>query len=230
MQEWDIVKQKLGQRAAELVKEHSFIGLGSGTTSECFIHALAETVKKGSRSPRCLATSLQSEKVARTLGLSVMPFHSWKNELLDVVVDGADCIDHKGNMIKGLGGALLREKLVALAAKRYIILVDERKRTTALQGKLPVEILPYGVHHIIERIQSSGYTGTLREKEDGRFFLTDNGNLLFDIDLPYESFHVEEVHFRLKELTGVVETGFFLRMRPEILTGYSDGRSIYEVT
>ena len=226
----DTLKLKLGEAGARCISSHqTLIGLGSGSTAECFIASFAKIVHEERRKVLCIATSDRSEKLARQVGLPILPFSSWNKEVIDIVIDGADCVDSDGNLIKGLGGALLREKLIALASRRYVILIDERKRKTYLQGRLPVEILPYGLFHTIERIEQSGYTGSLRKNGNGTFFSTDNGNKIFDIDLPNTSLLVDELHSLLKGITGVVETGLFLHRKPELITGYLDGRIIHEV-
>lgn len=229
MQTLDLVKQKLGEKAAALIQNQERIGLGSGTTAECFIRALAKRFHETKLKCLCIATSGQSEKLARKLGLPLLPFSSWNKETIDIAIDGADCVDGEGNLIKGLGGALLREKLIALSSKRYVILIDERKRKTHLQGKLPLEILPYGLFHTLKRIEVCGYTGSVRKSEKGVAFFTDNGNKIFDIDLPDAYIQPGELHSLLKGITGVVETGLFVHMKPELITGYGDGRIIHEV-
>ena len=229
MQTLDLVKQKLGEKAASLITGQKIIGLGSGSTAALFIQSLAILYKEKQLKSVCLATSDQSEKLARSLGLPLLSFSSWNKEEIDILIDGADCVDGEGNLIKGLGGALLREKLVAFATKRYVIIVDESKRKPYLQGKLPLEITPYGLSHTIQRIEQAGYTGNIRKNERGGSFSTDNGNKIFDIDLPNTSLLVDELHSLLKGITGVVETGLFLHRKPELITGYLDGRIIHEV-
>ena len=229
MQTLDLVKQKLGEKAASLITGQKIIGLGSGSTAALFIQSLAILYKEKQLKSVCLATSDHSEKLARSLGLPLLSFSSWNKEEIDILIDGADCVDGEGNLIKGLGGALLREKLVAFATKRYVIIVDESKRKPYLQGKLPLEITPYGLSHTIQRIEQAGYTGNIRKNERGGSFSTDNGNKIFDIDLPNTSLLVDELHSLLKGITGVVETGLFLHRKPELITGYLDGRIIHEV-
>ena len=220
MHDWEKVKKELGKKAADLAPHKGIIGLGSGTTSEWFIRALAEKFHKKPSHITCIATSTKSETLAIELGLPIVPFKVWQKEIIDFLVDGADCVDPKGNMIKGLGGALLREKLIAHAAKRYIILVDERKMQPQLQGIVPIEILPQGIPHTISRIEQLGYQGTLREISPNVLFTTDAGNVIFDLQLQEPLLEPSFDETRLKNVAGVVETGLFLGMKPELIIGH----------
>lgn len=219
----DTIKINLGQYACKFIPQTGLIGLGSGSTAECFIHALAHTAQDKSYCITCLATSDKSAMLAKKLGLSLLPFEQWDGQMLDVLVDGADSIDPFGNMIKGLGGALLREKLAAYAAKKYIILIDERKQHTKLQGTLPLEILPYDMSHTIQRIEQNSFFGTIRKTYEGNLYITDNGNRIFDIQPINIDVEPEEIHRLLKCLPGVVETGLFCNLHPIVLTGFLDG-------
>lgn len=219
MPNWEEIKKNLAIRAATMTPNEGLIGLGSGSTAEWFIKALAERHQKQPLNITCLATSKASESLAIKLNLPIIPFTSWQKESVDFLVDGADCIDPSGNMIKGLGGALLREKLIAYATKRYVILVDERKVKPHLQGILPVEILPNGIQHTKYRIEQLGFKGTFREVSQGKLFTTDTGNTIFDIHLSSYLDDPFKDHMHLKCLVGVVETGLFLGMHPEVLVG-----------
>lgn len=219
MTDWDRVKKSLGQKALQLIPKQGMIGLGSGSTAELFIRSLALEHTRHPLNITCLSTSKKSEVMACQLGLPVLPFERWQSEMVDCLVDGADAVDPQGNLIKGLGGALLREKLIAYSSKHYIILVDERKTSPFLQGIVPVEILPQGIPHTIKRIQQCGFHGTLRQDSSGLPYFTDYGNVIFDLEHPKPISRPIDLHLQLKSLVGVVETGLFTEMAPEIIVG-----------
>ena len=139
--EWERVKQNLGTFSATLVPSSGLIGLGTGSTSIEFIKALARTTPTGIQ---CVASSLETELIAKTRGLSVIDPRNWTCDV-DVTFDGADAVDEEGTAIKGAGGALVREKIVAHASKRLVLMIDERKWKKPWQEcLLPVAVIPFG--------------------------------------------------------------------------------------
>ncbi|MDB6081964.1 MAG: rpiA [Chlamydiia bacterium] len=208
------IKKQIAHFAMQFVQDGMTIGLGTGTTSAEFIKCLAEHTF----SITCVATSIASEKLALSLGLQCVPLEAVQH--IDITFDGADQVDTKKRLIKGAGGALLREKILAAASDQLIVLVDKRKCVNLLgKIKLPVEILPFGNHFTIAHLQKLGYTGALRKRADGSLYVTDNHNFIYDIDLQDERTHPEEDEKKITSVTGVVDTGFFFNLASKIIIG-----------
>jgi ribose 5-phosphate isomerase A len=207
-------KKAAGYKAAEFIKDGMTVGLGTGTTVFYFIEALSRKDVKFS----VLPTSTSSLDLARKYRFPLLDPST--QTTLDIAVDGADEIDSEKRMIKGGGGALLREKIVAFMAKEMVVIVDSSKVVKNL-GKfpLPVEILPFGLDATIAHIRKLGYAGKLRD------FTTDNGNKIFDIQLPRPTAEPLTDHLKLKGIPGVVETGFFFDLAGRTIVGYPDGRT-----
>ena len=212
-------KKAAGEKAAALVQPGMLVGLGTGSTAFWAIEKIGEMVK-GGLNIRAVATSLASEKQARELGIPITSFSEIQQ--LDIDIDGADEVSHDLQIIKGGGGALLREKIVAMASRRKVIVADERKHVKTL-GKfpLPIEIIPFGWELVFRAVQSLQGAPTLRTKED-KPYITDNGNYILDcafgaIENP------EQLHHQLKAITGVVETGLFINMKPTVIIAYENG-------
>ena len=143
---------------------------------------------------------------------------------IDITVDGADEIDPKKWMIKGGGGAHVREKILASSSGEMVVIVDETKLVRSLgRAKLPVEIIFYGSSATQKRIEQLGFEGKWRMNEDGTLFVTENSNLLFDIFFPSPPPSPEEEHMKLIQLPGVVDTGFFFGLAGRVVIGYADG-------
>ncbi len=212
-------KKAAGEKAAALVQPGMLVGLGTGSTAYWAIEKLGEMVK-GGLNIRAVATSLASEKQAKELGIPITSFSEIQQ--LDIDIDGADEVSYDLQIIKGGGGALLREKIVAMASRKKIIVADERKYVKTL-GKfpLPIEIIPFGWELVFRAVQSLKGGPTLRTKED-KPYITDNGNYILDcafgaIENP------EQLHHQLKTITGVVETGLFINMKPTVIIAYENG-------
>ena len=206
-------------KAIGYVKDGMTLGLGTGSTAYWAIQGIGELVKNG-LSVRAVATSMQSEALARELQIPIVPFSEVDH--IDLTIDGADEVDAQLNLIKGGGGALLREKIVAAATKFYIIIVDESKLVTKL-GKfpLPVEIVPFAWELTNRRLTALGCTTRMR-MADNKPFLTDNSHYILDC-----SFGLIDDPGRLHELvsgiTGVMEDGFFNNMADIVIAGSPDG-------
>lgn len=217
----DDIKQKVGTLAANLVQNHMIVGLGTGSTASYFIKRLGERRKEGLEI-QAVATSIKSEALARKEGIPLIDIESIT--AIDLTIDGADEIDKNKQMIKGAGGALLREKIIATMSKELIIVVDESKLSERLgRAKLPVEIVPFAHHFIQSRLEKMGFHGTLRTAQDGKLFITDNGNLILDINLD-RHVNPRKEHEALIHVPGVVETGFFFDLAGRVIVGYRDGR------
>lgn len=208
---------KIGQQALQLVKANSVVGLGTGKAASAFIRALGEQVRAGFK-VRGVATSQASTELAREYGIPLVSLDDV--ETIDVVVDGADEVDPQGNLIKGYGGALLREKIVASIARQLVILVGDEKLVNSIgqRGRLPVEVVPFGLVTVRRRLQTLGFVAEPRLVA-GRLFLTDNGNNILDCRIaPTPDLHALE--HSIKAIPGVIETGLFLNMHPQVLVAH----------
>ena len=220
------LKRLAGERAVDYVQEGMVLGLGSGSTVYYAIQKLSERVQAGLK-VRCIPTSSRTEELARELGLPLTDFSEVAEGELDLVIDGADEVDRECNLIKGGGGALLREKLVASAGRKVIIVVDETKLVDHLGVfPLPVEVVPFGWELTLRRLERLGCRPTRREG-DGRPFLTDNGNYILDcafgrIDDP------ARLEREIDLIPGVVESGLFLGLADLVLIG-KKGRKVEEL-
>jgi ribose 5-phosphate isomerase A len=145
---------------------------------------------------------------------------------VDITVDGADEIDPKKRMIKGGGGAHVREKILAVNSTELVVIVDESKLVPSVgRGKLPVEILFFGSPATRMHIEKLGFSGKWRLQSDGTLYITENGNLLFDIHFPAPPASPEEVHEKICRIPGVIDTGFFFNLAGRVIVGYPDGKT-----
>jgi len=222
MNKQSIEKQAVAKEALQYVKAGMLIGVGSGSTSECFIKELC------AQRPniQCVTTSLRSTKLLRDHFPIVN--ESLDTEI-DITFDGADKIDLKNFcLIKGGGGALLREKLVALRSKKNIVLVDHTKLASPLfDHPLPIEIVQFGYMSTINRLKTLGIKGNLRT-HDNKPVLSDNQNFIFDIDLQAPIDNPSALHEQLKAITGVVETGLFINTGSVAIIGYESKTEVIE--
>lgn len=216
-------KKIAGQTAAEFIENGMVVGLGTGSTALFFIEALGAKCRQGLKI-FAVATSQKSMHYAQRLNIPLKDPEEITS--IDIIIDGADEIDQQKNMIKGGGGALLREKLLAQSSREMVVIVDETKIVDHLgRAPLPVEIARFIYLGTIQRIKSKGYRGTLRLTEQNLPYLTDNGNYIFDIqfDAPVTDPIIEQEH--LKSITGVLETGFFVQIAGRVVVGYENGLS-----
>ncbi|MEW6421489.1 MAG: ribose 5-phosphate isomerase A [Deinococcota bacterium] len=210
MPDLEALKKEAALRAVTLVKSGMRVGLGTGSTARYATEAIGERLASGDlRDVVGVATSDASETLARQLGIPVEPLDP---RPLDLAIDGADEIDPALNLIKGLGGALLREKLTEVQARQLVIIADHTKLVTRLGEKapLPVEIARFGFLSTIERLRALVPGGRLRQP-GAQPFVTDNSNYIYDAQLP-QSFDAATLERQLKGTLGVVDTGFFLGM------------------
>lgn len=204
----------LAERALGLLSDGAVVGLGTGHAATAFIHALADRVRAGFRITG-VPTSEESRQLARQLGIPLttlddVPF-------VDVDVDGADEVDPAGNLIKGYGGALVREKVVAAAARRLVILVGPEKLVPVLggRGSLPVEVIPFAVGPVSRRLAALGCPAHVRA-HGGHRFVSDNGNLILDSTVGPLGYPAD-LDAAIRAIPGVVGTGLFLGMNPTVL-------------
>lgn len=219
----ETAKQAAAQAAARLVETGMNVGLGTGTTAVFFVEALAERVRQdGLTGVRGVPTSRASEELAARYGLPIVPLTAATRP--DLTVDGADEVEQKSlALIKGGGGALVREKIVAVAARRFVVIADASKLVARLGAfALPVAVLPFGWETTRARIEDAvGVMAHLREK-DGAPFVTDDG--LYVLDLPLGRIDdPDATEADLKTVVGVAEVGLFVGVAHEVLLGQADG-------
>jgi ribose 5-phosphate isomerase A len=197
---------ELARHALDVVRGGTVIGLGSGRAATAFVRALAGRVREGFQ-VRAVPASEETGRLASALGI---PIATLDEAPLDVVVDGADEVDPRLDLIKGYGGALVRERILAAASRRQVILVDEGKLVERLgsRGRLPVEIVPFALTLCRRRLDAIGLAPVVREVE-GRPFVTDNANLILDCRIGAIA-DPAALHGTLRALPGVVDTGLFL--------------------
>ncbi len=214
----------LAARALEYVQRGAVVGLGTGRAATAFVRGLGARVREG-LSIRGVPTSEETARLARDLGI---PLAELDEALIDVTIDGADEVDPRLNLIKGYGGALVRERIVAAASRKQVILVDASKLVPTLgtKGRLPIEVIPFALGLCSRRLRELGCQPTLRQVE-GRPFVTDNGNVILDCAIgPIEAPAVLDSEIRA--IPGVVGTGLFLGTAHTVLV--ADGGMIREMT
>lgn len=224
----DMAKKVSGTHAAGLVEDGMKLGLGTGSTAAFMVRALAERVQAEGLRVTCVATSQRTEDLARNLGLDVVGLDEAR--WLDMTIDGADEFDRDFNLIKGGGAALLREKIVASASERMVVITDSSKEVATLGAfPLPVEIIPFGwqatrtmVEDLLVGFDVLGQDCVLRRDGD-RPVLTDNGNHILDLHLARIADPVL-LALRLNQIPGVVENGLFIGICDTVVIGHGDGR------
>lgn len=212
-------KQLAGERAAELVENGMTVGLGTGSTVYWTILRLGERIRQG-LSIRAIPTSRQTEALALREGIPLTSFAEVHQ--LDLTIDGADEVSPALDLIKGGGGALLREKLVAAHSGRLVIVVDAAKLVPVLGAfPLPVEVIPFGWEATVRLIAPLASSARLRLQE-GRPLVTDNGNYIVDLSCGAIA-DPAVLDQRLRQVPGVVETGLFVAMAHQVLVGEPEG-------
>ena len=217
----EALKKEAAIRAVALVQSGNRVGLGTGSTAKYAIEEIGRKLAAGELTGIVgVATSEASEKLAREVGI---PTETLDPRLLDIAIDGADEIAPNLDLIKGLGGALVREKMTEVQAGRLIIIADHTKIVSRLGEKapLPIEILQFGFLSTVERLREILPAGRLRQT-GAQPYVTDNGNYIFDAHLPAEM-DVRALERRLKGTLGVVDTGLFLGMAERAFVAAPDG-------
>ncbi len=216
-------KYLAAKEAVKLVENNTVVGLGTGTTVAYFIKHLAEKVSAG-LDIKCVATSTETKAAARRLGIKVV---EQIPDGIDLDVDGADEIDLEGNMIKGGGGALLREKIVASRSRKICIIVDSSKLKNSGIGKftVPIEIFPFLRNTTVEMLESMGGKCALRNNGD---FKTDNGNNIVDCDFGIIR-NPRLLERKIKMIPGIAEVGIFTNLCDLMIIGEKDGIKKIEV-
>ncbi len=217
-------KKNAAIKAAEYIEDNMTVGLGTGSTAYYVIERVGELVKHG-LNIKAVATSLSTANIASGFNIPLVSID--EVERIDLAIDGVDEIDGGFNAIKGGGGALFREKMVAALADRVIWIMDSSKVVDAIGTfPLPVEILTYGYNHILRKLELLWLSPVLRLKSDGPF-LTDNHNYIVDLHIG-KGFDIKYVSEQLKAIPGVLETGLFLNMCDRIIVGIKDEVKVIE--
>jgi ribose 5-phosphate isomerase A len=212
------VLDTLGAYALRHVRAGQTVGLGTGRAASAFIRALGERGPK----VRGVPTSRASAELAHALGIEVVALDG--RGTIDVDVDGADEVDPRLNLVKGWGGALVREKIVACASRKVVILVGAEKLVHHLgqRRRLPVEVVPFALHYAMRRMREMGLKPSVRIGTDGREFLSDNGNVVVDCNAGVIN-SAARLERELLAIPGVVGTGLFIRIADFVLVAYPDG-------
>ena len=211
----------IAERALALIEDGNAIGLGTGRAATLFVKALGERVKQGLR-VRGVPTSDGTAGLARELGIPLATLE--EVDELDITFDGADEVAPDLTLIKGYGGALVREKIVAASSKRFIVLVGPGKEVKVLgeRGKLPVEVVPFGLPLARRKLTALGVPPVLRLNPDGTTYLTDNGNPIFDCKVgPIPD--AAALERAILDIPGVVGTGLFIGMAETVFIQAEDG-------
>ncbi len=217
-------KKAAAEKALSFIKDKMVVGIGTGSTTYYFIESLIKLCKTG-LNIHAVASSEKTMEMVRKGGIPLLDPHTVKS--LDIYVDGADEIDPEKRMIKGGGGALVREKIAANMSKERIIIVDESKLVPQLGRRaLPVEIIPFGSAATIHHLKLLGYQGELRLKNNTPF-ITDNHNLIYDVHLSGNG-KPEMVHEEISAVPGVVDTGFFFQLAGRVIIGFLDGKVVVQ--
>jgi len=202
----------LSNDAVKLVKNHQTIGLGSGRSATAFVKSLSSLVKKKKFNIKCIPTSLQIKLEAEKGNLHLIDTVLDK---IDIVFDGADQIDKGKNLIKGGGGALLRENILINAAKKVVIMADDSKFVTNFDRSVPVEVHPLARNTVTKNISKIGGKPKLRTLDRGYPFITENGNIILDCNFGVIK-KPKLLREKIKNISGVLEVGIFTR-KPDII-------------
>ncbi len=217
----DYAKELAAKKSLDFIEDGMVVGLGTGSTATRFIKLLGERVKRGLKI-RAIASSNTSKELAEALSIPVIDFQQCPE--IDVTIDGADEIAPGLALIKGGGGALLHEKIIASASRRFIVIADSSKVVTRL-GKvpLPVEVIPIASPLVARKLMQMGLRSTIRRLDTGSDFITEEGNLILDCDNG-EIQDADTLAASIRNIVGVVEHGLFLHMAERALV--SDGADV----
>lgn len=219
-----VAKRNAAKSAVNLIPKEGAIGLGSGSTVASFAEELSKRISSGEVSLSVVPSSYQAYQLAVKYRIPLTNLDN--NPELALTVDGADEVDKDLNLIKGGGGALFQEKIVAFASKKLVIIVDESKLVEKLGSKflVPIEVLPFSLGVVKKTLTKMGIDPILREaKQKMGPVVTDNGNFIIDLKFPQPITNLEQLAINLKLIPGVVETGFFIGMTDEVHVGTEKG-------
>lgn len=212
----DRYKKLAGSAAADLIANGMVVGLGTGSTAAFLVRALAERLRSGLRIEGAVPTSQETAQLAGSLGIPLVSLENYP--VLDLAIDGADEVDPQLNLIKGAGGALLREKIVASAARRFVVIGDSSKLVPRLgtHFALPVEVVPFALSPVRRRLEALGASVQPRLREN-RLYLTDNQNYILDCRFPGGIADPANLQTQIRAIVGVVEHGLFLGIAQQAL-------------
>ena len=219
----DRLKKEAGQAAVDFIESGMVLGLGTGSTTRYALEEIARRIKAGRlRNIVGIPSSIQTEKIAAELGINVTNFDKFQE--IDLTIDGADEVDPELNLVKGGGGALLREKILAQASRRNIIIVDESKLSPRLgtHWPVPIEVIPFAWRLIEKFLFSLGGEAKLRIKDDGDPYTTDQENFILDTKFGPIS-DLEGIALNLSKKAGIVEYGLFLGTASEVIVACETG-------
>jgi ribose 5-phosphate isomerase A len=215
-------KKRAALEAVKHVREGFLVGLGSGTTVAYAIQEIGKKIRQGLQ-VLGVPTSHQALMLAVSYGIPITTLD--EHPKLDLAIDGADQVDGELNLIKGMGGALMREKVVASAAKQFVVVADETKLVEKLgtNHPVPVEVLPFALSTVVARVEEFGGKAVLREGERKVGpVVTDNGNFILDVTFGAVD-DLDKLDVAVKSIPGVLETGLFLGMADVVYLGKQDG-------
>lgn len=216
-------KQLAAQEAVKLVRDNQVVGLGTGSTAKYVIHDIGELVKNG-LTIRAVPTSDATRRLAESFNIPIIDINTV--DAIDITIDGADEFTTDLMLIKGGGGALLREKIVASLTKEEIIIADSTKKVEWLgKFKLPIEIIPFASNYVLRQLTLLKGIGTVRMKE-GKPFITDEGNYIIDTDFGLIK-NPAQIANTLKSIAGVVEHGLFIKLTSKVIMGNNDSVEIF---
>jgi len=221
----DACKKAAALKAVEFVRDGMVVGLGTGSTAKHLVIALGEKVRAG-MNLRGVPTSHETAALARQSGMVLIDTENrWD---IDVAIDGADQVDPSFSLIKGGGGALLKEKIVAASAKQFIVLVDHTKRVGVLGGSfpLPIEIIPFGWGSTAREIEKLTSSAVVLRERNGAPFQTEAGNLIVDVHLTRID-QPRELETALNQIPGIVETGLFVGRTDLLIVGTPQGVEVH---
>ncbi len=217
------VADALAERAVAEIRSGMIVGVGAGKTSARCVRALVDRVKNERLDIKCVAVSERSEALCIEHGLAIVDFALV--EQIDYLFDGADEVDGDMNLLKGSGGAVTRERMLAWAAKKSVYVIAEKKLVHRLGTRhtLPIAIMVYGLSSIRAELRHFGLNGICRRSMDGKYFITDNANMIIDIALDKdEPRDLEELSGLLNSIPGVIDHGLFLSEADEVLIDRGD--------
>jgi ribose 5-phosphate isomerase A len=217
------LKRNAARRAVEFVKSGMVVGLGTGSTVEFALERIAELLNTGALQGIVgIPTSDRTAKRAQEMGIPLGTLDDFPE--IDITIDGADEVDADLNLIKGGGGALLREKIVAQASRRNMIVVDDSKLSPALGtiSPLPVEVIPFGLRPQVTYLESLGSRVTIRKNKNGERFITDQGNMILDCKFDRIS-NPSTLSINLGNRAGIVEHGLFVNLATDVIVSGEDG-------
>jgi len=225
----EISKKNAAFKAVEEnVKKGMILGIGSGSTVEYAVKKIAEINKTEDLNLKCIPTSFQSRQLIVDNGLTLVTLDQYPE--IDLDIDGADEIDKALNLIKGGGGCLVQEKIVASSSKKLVIIADYRKKSEKLGENwnkgVPIEVIPFGYVPILKKLEKLGGTPKIRmaQAKVGPL-VTDNGNFIIDVDFGIID-SPSDIDFKISQIPGVVDTGFFIGMTSKAYIGQKDGKVI----